>query len=54
MAVFFWNSLLHLSIDEKILQIWANHPNRLIVEGKEHFFEKAQIIKDFVEKIIKW
>ena len=40
-------------IDEKILQIWQNHPNRLIVEGKEHFCEKAEIIKNFVEKIIK-
>lgn len=40
-------------IDEKILEIWKNHPNRLIVEGKEHFFEKAEIIKNFVEKIIK-
>ena len=40
-------------IDEKILQIWATHPNRLIVEGKEHFFEKAEIIKNFVEKIIR-
>lgn len=40
-------------IDEKILHIWQGHPNRLIVEGKEHFFEKAEIIKNFVEKIIK-
>ena len=40
-------------IDEKILKIWQGHPNRMIVEGKEHFFEKAEIIKDFVEKIIK-
>ena len=40
-------------IDRKILDIWQKHPNRLIVEGKEHFFEKAQIIKDFVEKLIK-
>ena len=40
-------------IDEKILKIWEKHPNRTIVEGKEHFFEKAEIIKNFVEKIIK-
>ena len=40
-------------IDEKILNIWQSHPNRLIVTGKEHFFEKAEIIKDFVEKILK-
>ncbi|MBR2082237.1 MAG: ATP-binding protein [Elusimicrobiaceae bacterium] len=40
-------------IDRKILDIWKEHPHRLIVEGKEHFFEKAEIIKDFVEKIIK-
>lgn len=40
-------------IDEKILKIWQNHPRRIVIEGKEHFFEKAEIIKDFVEKIIK-
>lgn len=40
-------------IDEKILKIWNSHPNRLIVTGKEHFFEKAEIIKDFVEKLLK-
>ena len=38
---------------EKILKIWEKHPNRFIITGKEHFFEKAEIIKDFVEKIIK-
>ena len=40
-------------IDDKILKIWEKHPNRLIVPGKEHFIEKAEIIKNFVEKIIK-
>lgn len=40
-------------IDEKIMKIWAKHPNRIVVEGKEHFFEKAEIIKNFVEKIMK-
>ena len=40
-------------IDEKILKIWEDHPNRLIVPGKEHYFEKAEIIKDFVEKLFK-
>jgi predicted ATPase len=40
-------------IDEKILKIWEKHPNRLIITGKEHFFEKAELIKDFVEKILK-
>lgn len=40
-------------IDEKILKIWEGHPNRLIVPGKEHYFEKAEIIKDFVEKLFK-
>ncbi len=41
------------AIDRKILKIWEKHPNRLVVGGKEHFFEKAEIIKNFVEKIIK-
>lgn len=41
------------NIDRKILNIWQSHPNRLIVTGKEHFFEKAEIIKDFVEKLLK-
>lgn len=40
-------------IDEKILKIWEKHPNRLIITGKEHFFEKAELIKDFVDKLLK-
>ncbi len=40
-------------IDRKILKIWEKHPNRLIVGGKEHFFEKAEIIKNFVEKLLQ-
>ena len=40
-------------IDRKILKIWEKHPNRLVVGGTEHFFEKAEVIKNFVEKIIK-
>lgn len=41
------------AIDRKILKIWENHPNRLIIGGTEHFFEKAEAIKIFVEKIIR-
>mgnify|MGYP000033229281 CR=1 FL=1 len=40
-------------IDRKILQIWDKHPRRLVVGGTEHFLEKAEVIKNFVEKIIK-
>ncbi len=40
-------------IDEKIMQIWAQHPNRFIIEGKEHFLEKAELIKNFVEKFLE-
>ena len=40
-------------IDRKILKMWEKHPNRLVVGGTEHFFEKAEAIKNFVEKIIK-
>lgn len=40
-------------IDRKILKIWEKHPNRLIVGGTEHFFEKAEVIKNFVEKLIQ-
>ena len=40
-------------IDRKILQIWEKHPNRMIIGGTEHFFEKAEAIKNFVEKIIQ-
>jgi len=40
-------------IDDKILKIWEKHPNRLIITGKEHFFEKAELIKNFVEKLLK-
>ncbi len=40
-------------IDRKILKIWESHPNRLVIGGTEHFFEKAEIIKNFVEKLIQ-
>ncbi|MBR4592330.1 MAG: ATP-binding protein [Elusimicrobiaceae bacterium] len=40
-------------IDRKILKIWEKHPNRVVISGTEHFFEKAEAIKNFVEKIIK-
>jgi len=39
-------------VDRKILDIWEKHPHRVIVPGKEHYFEKAEIIKDFVEKLL--
>ncbi len=40
-------------IDRKILSIWRNHPHRRIISGTEHFLEKAEAIKNFVEEIIK-
>lgn len=39
-------------IDDKILEIWEKHPNRLVVPREKHYFEKAEIIKNFVEKLI--
>ena len=40
-------------IDHKIMDIWKNHPNRMVIGGTEHFLEKAEAIKNFVDKIIK-
>ncbi len=40
-------------IDRKILSIWEKHPRRKIIGGTEHFLEKAEAIKNFVEEIIK-
>ena len=40
-------------IDDKILQIWSKHPNRLVVPREKHYFEKAEIIKNFVENLLK-
>jgi len=40
-------------IDDKILKIWENHPNRLVIPREKHYFEKAEIIKNFVEKMIR-
>ena len=40
-------------LDDKILDIWAKHPNRLVVPREKHYFEKAEIIKYFVENLIK-
>ena len=39
-------------IDDKILKIWEKHPNRLVVPRDKHYFEKAEIIKNFVEKML--
>ena len=39
-------------IDDKILKIWEKHPNRLVVPREKHYFEKAEIIKNFVEKLL--
>jgi predicted ATPase len=41
-----------VELDQKILNLWEKHPNRLVVPGKEHYFEKAEIIKDFVESLL--
>lgn len=39
-------------IDDKIIKIWEKHPNRLIIPREKHYFEKAEIIKNFVENLI--
>ena len=39
-------------IDDKILKIWEKHPNRLVVPRSKHYFEKAEIIKNFVENLL--
>ncbi len=39
-------------IDDKILKIWSKHPNRLVVPRSKHYFEKAEIIKNFVENLL--
>ncbi len=40
------------AIDRKILKIWERHPNRMVLPSMEHFFQKAGIIKDFIETLI--
>jgi len=40
------------AIDDKILKIWEKHPNRLVVPREKHYFEKAEIIKNFVEQML--
>lgn len=39
-------------IDDKILSIWEKHPNRLVIARGKHYFEKAEMIKDFIEKTL--
>lgn len=39
-------------IDRKILKIWEKHPNRMVLPSMDHFFQKAGIIKDFIETLI--
>ncbi len=40
------------AIDRKILKIWERHPNRMVLPSMEHFFQKAGIIKNFIETLI--
>ena len=39
-------------IDRKILKIWEKHPNRMVLPSMNHFFQKAGIIKDFIETLL--
>lgn len=39
-------------IDRKILKIWETHPNRLVIPSMNHYFQKAELIKDFVETLL--
>ncbi len=39
-------------IDRKILKIWERHPNRMVLPSMNHFFQKAGIIKDFIETLL--
>ena len=40
------------AIDRKIMKIWERHPNRMVLPSMEHFFQKAGIIKEFIETLI--
>ena len=40
------------AIDRKIMKIWERHPNRMVLPSMEHFFQKAGIIKNFIETLI--
>lgn len=40
------------AIDRKILKIWERHPNRMVLPSMDHFFQKAGIIKDFIETLL--
>lgn len=40
------------AIDRKILKIWERHPNRMVLPSMNHFFQKAGIIKDFIETLL--
>lgn len=39
-------------IDRKILKIWETHPNRLVIPSMNHYFQKAELIKNFVETLL--
>ncbi len=40
-------------VDERILQVWDGHPNRLIIAKEADYLEKAKIIKDFIGNLLK-
>ncbi|ACC98919.1 hypothetical protein Emin_1369 [Elusimicrobium minutum Pei191] len=41
-----------LEVDQKILDIWQGHPNRVVIERTADYFEKAKIIKNLVAQIV--
>ncbi|MGB2579998.1 putative ATPase [Elusimicrobium simillimum] len=42
-----------LQIDQKILDIWAGHPNRLVIDKHATYFDKAKIIKEVIANILQ-
>lgn len=39
-------------IDRKILKIWERHPNRMVLPSMDHFFQKAVLIKNFIDTLL--
>ena len=42
-----------LEVDERVLKVWSGHPNRIVVDKNATYFEKAKIIKDIINDLIK-
>lgn len=41
-----------IELDKRIMEAWAGHPNRIIIEGKATYLEKAEQIRAVINQLL--